>query len=86
VKVNVISECVVGAAGLSVSEPECDGGELVLVEAVVAVDPEPPEPPELTDPDPPHPAIAPAATSTAAPAAGTRIRTRRASSTIDVRE
>lgn len=86
---NVISELVVGLAGLRLSEPECGAGdEVVLVDEVVEPEREPvaPEPePEPPEPEPPHPASAPAASSTAAPAAGTRIRMRRANSTIDTR-
>jgi hypothetical protein len=85
---NVISEPVVGAAGLTVSEPEGGGAVEVLVDPVVGVelelegsDPELLDP-DLPEPEPPHPASTPTASSTAVPAAGTRIRTRRANSTI----
>jgi len=82
---NVISELVVGAAGLTLSEP---GRGAVGVDAVVElvaerpVDVEPPDP----APDPPHPARATAASATTAPAAGTYLRTGRVICTIAPRE
>jgi hypothetical protein len=96
VNAKVISELVVGADGVTLSEPECDCGDVApLVDPVAGVELElelePPEPeaPELEpepEPEPPQPASTTTASSTAAPAAGTRIRTRRASSTIAFRE
>jgi hypothetical protein len=61
----------------------------VLVERVADVDaepdPEPVDPAEPPDPEPPHAASADAASNAAAPTAGRRIRTGRASFTIACR-